>query len=65
MTAAVVNVNVVTGPSILKSRTAGRDRTLVDPLWVGVKRRKGGKGVGRRGKYIIILADNCWQGEVD
>jgi hypothetical protein len=65
MTVAVLIVNVVNGPSIQKSRRAGRDKTLVDPLWVGVKRRRGGKGVGRRGRYIIILADNCWQGEVD
>ncbi len=57
-------VNVVKGPSIQKSRRAGRDKTLVDPGGSEVEER-GGKGVGKRGRYIIILADNCWQGEVD
>ncbi len=48
-------INVVNGPSIKKIPQAGRDKTLVDPLWVGVKRRKGGKGVGRRGRNILLF----------
>ncbi len=49
-------INVVNGPSIKKYRRAGRDKTLVDLLWVGVKWRKGGERSGEEGEIYYYFS---------